>query len=319
MKRWIFIVALMIGSIAKPLLAGTDTDDALRDIDAMAVPATAPTGVPLPDQDLHQWVGLIRFFAPGLLACAGIGIACSTTGILVVLRKESMLALALPQVVAVGTAIGLRWLGGQTLLPAAGAVALAMGLVVQQSPRRGGSTVVPALYIAGLSLSFLIIAHAGAHVEEMQNLFTGIDVAVTWYQALIVTPILLLAAILVCVNWRRWLLLAQSSAVAELAGLRPKRWDALFLFLMSLIVLLGTSTQGVVMVLAFLFLPAATVLGWSRRIPTALLAAGIVSLLFGGVAFVCSVECSWPFSQTVASVGALGCGLSLIGRRSLRA
>src|SRR5436309_3157318 len=80
-------------------------------------------------------------------------------------------------------------------------------------------------------------------------------------------------AVVCAMLWRRWLLMAQAPAAAELAGLRPARWDTLFLVLLTTTVLLGTDSLGVVMVLAMLFLPSGAVLPWARRISAALIAA----------------------------------------------
>ena len=67
--------------------------------------------------------------------------------------------------------------------------------------------------------------------------------------------------------WRRWLSLPQAPAASELAGLRASRWDAFFLCVLGAMLLLGASAFGSVMVLAALFLPAATVAPWTRRLP----------------------------------------------------
>src|SRR5438477_98034 len=72
---------------------------------------------------------------------------------------------------------------------------------------------------------------------------------------------------------RRWLLIAQAPAAAELAGIRPNRWDALFLLLLTFTALLGADSLGIVMVLVMLFLPPAAVLPWAKRIPAALVAS----------------------------------------------
>jgi ABC-type Mn2+/Zn2+ transport system permease subunit len=117
----------------------------------------------------------------------------------------------------------------------------------------------------------------------------------------------------VAVSWRRWILIAQAPATAELAGVNPARWDALFLILLTIVLLLGTDSQGVVMVLVMLFLPAATVLPWARRIPAALGSAAIVALVMVAFAFVLSNALSWPFSQSAGGVGFALLLLSHIG------
>src|SRR5256886_16631601 len=102
---------------------------------------------------------------------------------------------------------------------------------------------------------------------------------------MIAAPALLLTGLVVAILWRRWLLLAQAPAAAELAGLRPARWDMLFLLLLTIVILLGTSSQGVVMVMTMLFLPAATILPWVKRIPAAIVAGAVLALVFVGIGF----------------------------------
>jgi ABC-type Mn2+/Zn2+ transport system permease subunit len=300
-----------------PTTAAPDprTAGILNDIDAAAAPSPSKTSTDAAPPVAHpyftkaqsaweHWRDLSEFFAPGLATAAAIGIAASVCGVLVLLRREALLALALPQVVAAGAAVALR-LGWPTLPPALVAAAAALGYLIITRRRRHSEAdaALPALYISGLCLSFLIIAGASAHVEDLKNLFTGIDVAVTPARAWAAVPLLLAAAIVTALTWRRWLLLAQIPAAAELAGAHPARWDALFLGLLSVVLLLGTASQGVVMVLAMLFLPAAAVLPWVRRVPYALLWAVIVSLVMVAAAFVISNSLSWPFSQTAGAVG----------------
>jgi ABC-type Mn2+/Zn2+ transport system permease subunit len=116
-------------------------------------------------------------------------------------------------------------------------------------------------------------------------------------------PLLLLIAAITAILWRRWLLMAQMPAAATLAGLRVPRWDALFLVLLCGAVLLSTNALGVVMVLAILFLPAATVLPFTRRIPPAMLLSMIIAIATYAIGFVVSNKMDWPQSQSVGGVG----------------
>jgi zinc/manganese transport system permease protein len=256
---------------------------------------------------LHDWLDLIRLFSAALTTAAALGIAASIVGLFVLLRGEALMALALPQVVAVGAALALRWeLQGWKTLPPPLAVAVAALAYFVLAKRRGmGAWVLPCFYVAGLCLSFLLIANKGQEVSKLQTLFTGIDVAVTTERAVIASPILLSAGVLCAMLWRRWLLIAQAPAAAELAGLTPQHWDALFMTLLTITTLLGTDSLGVVMVLTMLFLPPAAVLPWARRIPVALAASALLSLIFLAAGFYLSNEMDWPLSQSVGGVAFL--------------
>lgn len=298
------------------------TQDALNDIDSSVAPATKPGAMAIKKRESSgespriDWVPLLSLFAPMLAAAAAVGVAGGIAGTFVLLRREALLALAMPQVVAVGAAVGLRnhW---PTLPPAIVAAAGALIFLVTSRRRGSGPWVLPALYIAGLSISFLVIASKGQDVADLQKLFTGIDVAVAPADAALATPILLVVGITLAVLWRRWLLIAQTPAAAELAGLHPARWDALFLILLTIILLMGTNVLGVVMVLAMLFLPAATALPWARSVPVALIAAAVLAVVFLGVGFAVSNLMQWPLSQTIGGVGFGFVAVSHLGARFL--
>jgi ABC-type Mn2+/Zn2+ transport system permease subunit len=263
-----------------------------------------------------QWLDLARLFVGSLTTAAALGFAAGIVGLFVVLRGEALMALALPQIVAVGAALALRWEleGWKTLPPPLAVASAALAYFVLTKRRGTAAWVLPCFYVAGLCLSFLLIANKGQEVSRMQTLFTGIDVAVTTERALAAVPVLLVAGVACAILWRRWLLLAQAPAAAELAGLRPHRWDALFLGLLTVSTLLGTDSLGVVMVRSLLFLPAGAVLPWSRRIPTAMVAAALAALAFVGAGFVLSVKMDWPLSQSIGGVGFAAAVLSHTAR-----
>ncbi len=239
---------------------------------------------------------------PSVLAASGMAVAGGSLGVLVILRREALLALALPQIVTLGAAIGVR-MGWPQLPPALGAAGFGLSFLAWSKRRDADNAVLPALYVAGVCLSILTIANSGAHLAEIQNLFTGIDVAVGVNEAIFVALVLVGVGVAASLLWRRWLLLAQAPATAELAGLHPTKWNALFLCLLATVLVLATNTIGPVMVVALLFLPAATVLPWASRIPRALGTAVAVALASVAIGFVFSVEMDWPFSHSVGGAG----------------
>lgn len=253
-------------------------------------------------KDWQTYVEMVQVIRPALIAASGLAIGGALLGVFVVLRREALVALALPQVVVIGAAIGAR-MGWPFLPPALAAAAAALLVVAWSRVHNTAHLLLPALYVGGLSLSVLIIAKSAQHLHDIQHLLAGQDVFVTDRQAWTVTPLLAACGIVAAVLWRRWLLLAQAPTTARLAGLRPARWNALFLLLLAVLVVAGTSASGILMVLACLFLPAGTVLPWARRIPIAMAASVVAALLFVGIGFVLAVEMDWPLSQSIGGAG----------------
>jgi ABC-type Mn2+/Zn2+ transport system permease subunit len=250
-----------------------------------------------------NWWDLVHFFWPALLIGVALALAGSAVGTFVLLRRESLLALAVPQVVAIGAALAMKRNWESSFPAALAAVTLALMLLAVTRLRRRETALLPCLYVGGLCASFLLIANAGRHVAELQNFLTGVDVAVTESEACWAAPALLAMALLTSALWRRWLLLAQSPTTLQLARLIPVLWELLFLCLLGLVVLIGTHALGVVMVLALLFLPAATALPWARRIVPAILLSMAIALLDFIAGFYFSNTQNWPFSQSVGGVG----------------
>ena len=307
-----FLVSLNVRAVA-PATAPTDSSDVGTEelINAINTgkappPATAPAETE-PDHPEEaapkiEWGRLIVNFDYMLMTAAALGIAGSILGLFVLLRREALVALAIPQVVAVGAAIGMR-LEWPTLPPALGLAIIALIYFALSRRWAASNWVIPSAYIAGLCLSFLIIANHGQDVEDLQHLFVGVDVAVSFEKAAVSVPILLVVAAACAMLWRRWLLLAQAPAAAELAGLKPARWDTLFLALLTTVILLGTYSLTVVMVLAMLFLPAASVLPWARRLPAAMLSSALLSVVFVAIGFYLSNTMNWPLSQSIGGTG----------------
>jgi ABC-type Mn2+/Zn2+ transport system permease subunit len=251
---------------------------------------------------LSEYVELVKLLAPSLATAAAVGVAGSVVGVFVLLRREGLVALAMPHVVAVGAAVGMR-MGWPSLPPAVGAVVIALLLLVWSKRRGASNWLLPSLYVAGLSLSFLIIANSGQHVAELQALFTGIDVAVSPQQAYLAVPVLLATGLVCAMLWRRWLLLSQAAPTAEVSGLRPGRWEVGFLCLLAVVLLVGTNALGAVMVIAMLFLPGAAILPWVKRVPAALVGSIVLAIIFLLAGLVLSVEWNLPLSQSVGGIG----------------
>src|SRR5687768_5917918 len=101
----------------------------------------------MPDS-LTQLLEFATFLAPSLITAAAVGVAAAVLGVFVLLRREALAALALPQAVAVGAAVGYRLsgvvlpavvadhIGWPTLPPAV--LAAAVTVVLLGWARRGG-------------------------------------------------------------------------------------------------------------------------------------------------------------------------------------
>jgi ABC-type Mn2+/Zn2+ transport system permease subunit len=244
------------------------------------------------------------YYWPKLLVPAALAVGCGLIGVFVLLRREALVALVLPEAVVTGASIAMLMHWENRLPPAIAVTAAALVLLALV---RGGArdALLPALYAGGMCLPFLVIAdHGGEHLNELQQLFIGHDKAVALAREdAYVIPVALIAATACGVLWRRWLLLAQSPTTARLARVYPLAWDFVFLALVATVVLVGVNSTGMVMVLGLLFLPAATALPWVPRVPATMALAVLVALIDVAAGFYLSNRLGWPYSQSVGGVG----------------
>ncbi len=145
---------------AAPATQPTDADALLDQI------ASAPIGArPLQERPRPgKYLGAAQTIWPALLAGAALAFAGGIAGVFMVLRREALVALSMPQVIMLGAALGLRFGGAlglshewETLPPALLIVAVALALVAWYRGRREGDLILPALYIGGVCLSILVI------------------------------------------------------------------------------------------------------------------------------------------------------------------
>src|SRR5690242_12503818 len=95
-----------------------------------------------------EYFEIAKVLGPSLATAAAVGVGASIVGVFVLLRREALVALAMPQVVAVGAATGLR-LGWPSLPPALIAVVVAVSLLVWSKRHGANEWLLPSLYIAG--------------------------------------------------------------------------------------------------------------------------------------------------------------------------
>jgi len=255
------------------------------------------------DYVVREYLPLLEIVWPSLVAALAVALAAGVQGVFVVLRRQTLLVLSIPQLVMLGAALALRHVW-PALPTALGVVLVALLLIAWSRKQEAANLLLPAFYVMGTSLTILVVANAGAHLHDVQNMFTGIDVAVEEKQALILLIIMLAICLVTALLWRRWLLISQAPAAAELAWVKPKRWNALFLILLAATLVLSTQAMGVVLVLTLFFLPAATVLPWARRVPVAMVLSVVAAILFVMIGFVLSTEMNWPLSQSIGGAGA---------------
>ena len=196
------------------------------------------------------------------------GNALALLGAFILLRGVSFSGLAVSQLAALGTVVGavlgLHFGGWAAALAC---VALGVGLHLLLGRARGPEdSWVACLYVVAAAAAILILAKAPNGESHTMSVFFGNVLALDRPEVLEAGG-LLLAAVAVIVPWfHRWVWLSFDPLAATVAGIWVRRWAALFLFLFAAAMTVGIHLFGVLLSFAFLLMPAATALQWSRRL-----------------------------------------------------
>lgn len=229
----------------------------------------------------------------GLLAGAAAAVACGVVGPYVIAHRIMFLCGAIAHAAVGG--LGLVVLLATTwptyfgqLSPIYGAMAAALVAAVimacvQHMAQERLDTLIGAMWAVGMATGLMLIKMApGYQIDLMSYLFGNIT---TVLPGNVYLMIILDACILVIAGFwhKQFCALAMDEQFAQAQGVSPLLVRIVLLSLVSLTVICLVQIVGLILVLALLSLPAATVGQWTRRMPAvmtlACLLAGALTIL----------------------------------------
>ena len=230
------------------------------------------------------------FMRRALVACLALALGSGPVGVLLVLRRMSLMGDAMAHSVLPGAAIGFLvaglslWamsLGG---LVAGLAVALLAGLVSRTTKLREDASFA-GFYLISLSLGVLIVSMRGSNVDLLHVLFGSIlavdDASLVFVAAIASASLAVLAAI-----WRPLVLECVDPGFLRTVSRLGPLVHAVFLVLVVVNLVAGFQALGTLMSVGLMMLPAAAVRFWARGLGAMMalavgmaFAAGLVGLL----------------------------------------
>lgn len=248
--------------------------------------------------------------AAGLLG----GNALALLGAFILLRGVSFSGLAISQLAGLGTVIGAvlgLHFGGWVAALVCVAFGLAAFLVLVGRARGPADGWVACIYVLAASASILILAKAPHGEAHTMSVFFGNLLALDAPEVAEAGG-LLAAALLVLGPWlHRWVWVSFDPLAATVAGLWVRRQTALFLLLFAVAMTVGIHLFGVLLSFAFLLMPAAAALQWSRRLTH--LAVLVPLIASGAVVLGLLLAFHWDFPAGPFLAGLLGTVLLLSG------
>jgi len=221
-----------------------------------------------------------RAFIGGLL----VGYLASYYGVFIVQRGLSFLGSGLAHAAFGGVAIGILLQTEPLWVSLPFTILVAIGITwIKEHTRLGGDTAIGIFFSVSMALGIIILSLQHTYSTSALTYLFGSILAVTWLDIIISGLMVLLSAALWPL-WRRW---AYSSFDQELAisdHLPVHRDDYILSILIAVTVVVAMKMVGIVLVAAFLVIPAAAsrILSHTFRHMTLIsIAIGVLSAFIG--------------------------------------
>ena len=270
------------------------------------------------------WKHLLKhtFLQYALLGGLLASVACGIVGSFVVVRRTTYVAGAIAHCVLGGMGAA-RYLqrvhGVEWMTPLFGATAGAViaALIIAAftvSGRQREDTVLSAVWAVGMAVGISFIMATPGYYEDLMSYLFGnilmVGVSDLQHMAVLDTVIILLMILF----YDKFLIISFQPQLARLRGIPVRAYHTLLLVLIALTVVLLTQVVGLVMVIALLTLPAATVLHFAKRLWVAMLVATILSFLFTVSGIALSYGPELPAGATVIEVAGATYLLAVAGK-----
>ena len=212
-----------------------------------------------------------------------LGLSLPLIGVFVILRREALLSDALAHVILLGIALAVTF--KINILVGILAFALLAGLainVVKNKANLGLDAIVGVFFTTSLALGSLLISS-----EELLEAFLGDLEKITRGDVVLSTILAAVIVVTLIVRFREFAFISFAPDLAKVDKLDVKKYELLFILLLSLGVATGIKLVGTLLISALIIIPAATAKIFSFQIRTMAvwsMVFGLFSVLLGLIA-----------------------------------
>ncbi len=257
------------------------------------------------------------FMRRALIACVALGIGAGPVGVLLLLRRMSLVGDTMGHAVLPGAALGYLAAGGLSL-PAMGlggliaglAVALLSGLVSRSTNLREDASFA-SFYLTSLAAGVLIVSLRGTNADLLHVLF-GTILAIDAASLYLVGAVMSLTLIILAVVYRPLVAECFDPGFLRAVGGRGSVYHMVFLFLLVVNLVAAFQTLGTLMAVGLMMLPAAVSRLWAKSLPTMVVVAATVAVVSGYVGLTVSYQFGVASGPSIILTASAIYGISLL-------
>lgn len=248
------------------------------------------------------------FMRRALISCVALGIGSGPIGVLLMLRRMSLVGDAMSHAILPGAAVG--FLVSGLSLPAMGiggmvaglAVALLSGLVSRTTVLREDASFA-SFYLGSLALGVLIVSLRGSNIDLLHVLF-GTILAIDDQALCLIAAITSFTIIILALVYRPLVIECFDPGFLRSVGGRGSLYHLLFLVLVVANLVAAFQALGTLMAVGLMMLPAAVARLWATTLPAMMALASLVAVLSGFLGLVTSFHVSLASGPTIVLTAA---------------
>ena len=256
------------------------------------------------------------FMRRALVACLALGLGCGPVGVLLMLRRMSLMGDALSHAVLPGAAIGFLIAGFSLTAMSLGGfvagltVALLAGLVTRFTEQREDASFA-AFYLISLALGVLIVSTRGSSVDLLHVLF-GTILAVDDASLFLVASIASVSLLTLALIYRPLIVECFDSGFLQSVQARGTVYHLMFLILVVLNLVAGFQALGTLMAVGLMMLPAAAARFWAQEVWSMAAVAATIAVLSGYIGLLLSYHPALPSGPAIILTAGMAYLLSIV-------
>lgn len=259
------------------------------------------------------------FIQRAIAAGAFISVLCSTLGVLLVLRRLSLIGDGLAHVTFGSVAFGLLLKVQPIYISLPVVMASSLGILkLMERARIFGDAAIGILSAIGIAGGVLIASIAGGfNVDLFSYLFGNIlSISVQEVYTAIILSVIVLAIIVF--NYHDIFSITFDEEFAKASGVNTQKLNTMIVLFTSITVVLTMKVVGIMLTSALLIFPAVTAFQIARSFKYSLLIAGGVSLGSVLIGIFLSLFLNLPTGASIVMVNAIFFTIAFICRHALR-
>ena len=259
------------------------------------------------------------FMRRALVGCIALSVASCPLGVLLVLRRMSLVGDAMSHAILPGAAIGFLVAGLSLLAMTIGGlvtgltVAILAGVVSRLTPLREDASFA-AFYLVSLGLGVLIVSLRGSNVDLLHVLF-GTVLALNDPALILILSVSTVTLVALAFVYRPLVMECLDPGFLRVAGRAGPVAHMAFVTLVVLNLVGGFHALGTLMVVGLMMLPAAAARFWAEFVPGQMLIAIVFGIVASIAGLLVSYHAAVPASPAIIlAAGSLYLVSVLVGR-----